>query len=284
MERCKDERFFDLLYLLKRWKGSRVINIHNTTVYLCYPIYDSWRSSYKVKVKLPFKPLLDYLHVKEAQETTPETESEGYGDLRLVCKGRIVEAEFLHSIAQVFILVCIHRIKPGEDHRLDYLEAWKRFFGRICSICDGITYPCILYLPYPSYNDPHLSYGKGVNKLDLWGKDTELQDIVRLVSSNKPYLLPFFYFAVKDPDKDNSPLKRIIPGIKQQGLQWRIRVSFRRRNLLYNCLKYLLYPYTLFCTGSDGIGGINSDHILYLFPDPLRVGCRKVYLVQDRKY
>ena len=58
------------------------------------------RGGDEVEVELALEPLLDDLHVEQAQEAAAEAEAEGDRALGLVGDGRVVEVELLERVAQ----------------------------------------------------------------------------------------------------------------------------------------------------------------------------------------
>ena len=51
--------------------------------------------------------------------------------LGLVGERRVVQAQLLHRVAQVLVLVGVDRVEPGEHHRLDLAEAGERLGRRV---------------------------------------------------------------------------------------------------------------------------------------------------------
>ena len=85
----------------------------------------------QVEVELALEPLLDDLHVQEPEEAAAEAEAERGRGLRLVEEGRVVEPQLLERVAQLRVLVGVHRVEPREHHRLDLLEAGQRLRRRL---------------------------------------------------------------------------------------------------------------------------------------------------------
>ena len=63
--------------------------------------------------------------MQEAEEAAAKTEAEGRARLGLVREGRVVQLELLEGRLQVFVVLGVDRIEPGEDHRLHFLEAFE---------------------------------------------------------------------------------------------------------------------------------------------------------------
>ena len=84
------------------------------------------RGGDQVNIELALEPLLHDFHVQQAEKSAAETEAQRDGIFRLVEKGGVIELQFAERVAQQFVIAGVHREKPGEDHRLDGLEAGKR--------------------------------------------------------------------------------------------------------------------------------------------------------------
>ena len=106
----------------------------------CHLVDDRRRGRDQVLVELALEPLLDDLHVQQAEEAAAEAEAERLADLGLVAQRRVVELELLERVAQLVVLARLGRVEAGEDLRLDLLEAraaprWRRpaLFGSFFS-------------------------------------------------------------------------------------------------------------------------------------------------------
>ena len=77
-------------------------------------------------VELALEPLLDDLHVQQAEEPAAEAEAERGRRFRLEEERRVVQPQLLQRVAQLRVLAAFDGIEPGEDHRLADLEPGKR--------------------------------------------------------------------------------------------------------------------------------------------------------------
>ena len=64
--------------------------------------------------------------MEESEEAATESESERERRLRFEHKGSVVELELLQRSAELFILVCLHRIHTRKDHRLHIFKTGDR--------------------------------------------------------------------------------------------------------------------------------------------------------------
>ena len=72
----------------------------------------------QVEVELALEPLLDDLHVEQAQEAAAEAEAERDRALRLEGEGGVVEVELLERLAQERVVLAADRVDAGEDEAL----------------------------------------------------------------------------------------------------------------------------------------------------------------------
>src|SRR3989454_2078844 len=93
----------------------------------------------QLKIELALQALLNNLHVQQAEKATAEAESERYRAFRLKEKRRIVEAKFVQRLAQLRVLVRVHGVEAGEDHRFDVFKAGQRLDGGVRVVGNGVA-------------------------------------------------------------------------------------------------------------------------------------------------
>ena len=94
-------------------------------------VLDRRRRRDEVEGELALEPLLDDLHVEQAEEAAAEPEAEGDGALRLVGERRVVEVELLERLAQERVVLAADRVDAGEDEALGLLVAGQRLGRRV---------------------------------------------------------------------------------------------------------------------------------------------------------
>ena len=77
---------------------------------------DIWSGLNQVDIAFIFEPLLDDLHVQEAQEPAAESESEGFAGLRGKLERRIIDREFFESFAKLGELLTIAGVQAAINH------------------------------------------------------------------------------------------------------------------------------------------------------------------------
>ena len=117
----------------------RAVDLLHHAVGRRHPVQHARRGRHQVHVELALEPLLDDLHVQQAEEPAAEPEAERDRRLRLVEERRVVQPQLLERVAQLGVLVPFDRIEPGEHHRLQLLEAGKRLERRPAALGDGVA-------------------------------------------------------------------------------------------------------------------------------------------------
>ena len=89
-------------------------------------VLDRRRRGDQLLAELALQPLLDDLHVEQAQEAAAEAEAEGDRALGLEAEAGVVEVELLHGVAQERVVGADDRVDAGEDEALGRLVAGQR--------------------------------------------------------------------------------------------------------------------------------------------------------------
>src|SRR5260370_38526900 len=71
-----------------------------------------------VEVRFPFEPLLDDLHVQQAEESATEAEAQGVARLRLELEAWIVEVARSERAAQLLEVLPIRWVESAINHAL----------------------------------------------------------------------------------------------------------------------------------------------------------------------
>ena len=93
-------------------------------------VLDRRRRGDQVEAELALEPLLDDLHVEQAEEPAAEPEPERHRALRLVREARVVEVQLLERLAEQRVVLAGDRVDAREDEALGGLVAGERRVGR----------------------------------------------------------------------------------------------------------------------------------------------------------
>ena len=135
------------------------------------PVDDRGRGGDEVEVVLALQPLLDDLHVQQAEEAAAEAEAERLRGLRLEGEGGVVEPQLLQRVAQVLVVGGVDRVDAGEDHRLDFLEAGERRVGRRRGVGDGVADLGVGDVLDVGDEKPDLARHQLLHRRAPWGRD-----------------------------------------------------------------------------------------------------------------
>ena len=141
------------------------------------------RGGDQVQLVLALQALLDDLHVQQAEKAAAEAEAKGDRTLRLEEEGGVVEAQLFQGVAQQRVLVRVHGVEAGEDHRLDVFKAGQLGCGGARVFGYGVADLGVAYV-----------LDGGGEEADLAGR--ELADLDRL-GHEHAHGLDFEGFAIR---------------------------------------------------------------------------------------
>ena len=104
MDGGQDERLFHVLDLLHRREQVGALDGDHVSADLVHPVDDGRGGGDQLKVELALQPLLDDLHVEQAEKAAAEAEAEGERGLGLVGEGGIIQLELGQRVAQLLVL------------------------------------------------------------------------------------------------------------------------------------------------------------------------------------
>src|SRR6185295_14265993 len=89
---------------------------------------------------LALEPLLDDLHVQQAEEAAAEPEAERHRAFGLEREARVVQMQLVERLAQQRIVLAAERVDAGEHEALGLLVPGERLLGRSCLGGEGVAY------------------------------------------------------------------------------------------------------------------------------------------------
>ena len=138
MKRLHD-RLADFLDDARVGQVRRIVDLHDFAARRQHLVNDARIRGDDVHVVLAAEPLLDDLHVQQAEEAAAETEAERDRAFRLIDEGRIVELQLADGRLEMLEVGGVDRINAAEDHRVDFLEAGQRLLRRMARVGDGVA-------------------------------------------------------------------------------------------------------------------------------------------------
>ena len=219
--------------------------------------------------------------MEEAQEPATKPEAEGRRVLRHEGERSVVQAELLHRVPQVRVVVGVGGEEAGEDHRLGLREAGQRLGRRASCLRDRVADARGVQVLDVRPEESDLSDRELCDRLPLGLQDPGLLDLGFEGRRHGADLHPRRESPVHDPDERGDAAVRVVPGIEDQRIERRLRIPGRGRHGRYDALEQLLDPDPLLGGGENSVSGRDADDLLDLFPRPLGLGRREVDLVDD---
>ena len=236
----------------------------------------------QVEVELAFEPLLDDLHVEQAQEPAAEAEAERDRALGLVGEARIVEVELLEGLAQQRVVLTAERIDPREDEALRLLVAGQWGGGRGTSVGQGVADLGIADVLESGCNVADLAGPQDRDRHELGPEHAQLEQLRLHPGGHQPDRVVGVERPGGQPDIDHDALVRVVVGIEDQALERRARIALGAGDPLDDGLEDGLDPDALLGAGEDDLLARDGQDVLELLDDHLGLGRWQVDLVDDR--
>ena len=165
--------------------------------------------------------------MQEAEEPAAEAEAERTGDFRLVVQRRVVETQLRERVAELLVVLRIHRKEPGEYPRLDLLEAREQARRRTVLERDGV--PDRRAIDLLDARDHEADVARAELLLDdrLGREAAEPVDMVAAAGGENADLVAALQAAVHDPHQRYHAHVVVEPGVDDERLQWRRAVAAR---------------------------------------------------------
>ena len=236
----------------------------------------------QVHVELALEPLLDNVHMEQAQETATKTEPQRGGRFRLEEERGVVETQFVERVAQLRVLVTFHWVQPREHHRLHFLEACERLGRWPGRLGNRIADLRIAHALDSGDHKPHFPDAQRVDHDRFWRENADLLHVVVSALRHQTNLRLRPHLAVDNPDEDDDAAIGIVPGIEDEGLERRRRIPRRRRHACDDGIEDLARADAFLRTREDGTPRIEANDVGDLAACLFRLGTREIDLVNDR--
>ena len=220
--------------------------------------------------------------MQKPQKSAPETESERDGRLRLKGKGRVVELELFKRVAQVGIFCAVLREDAGKDHRQHLAVARQRFGRGIGGVRDGIADRRIAHR-FDRRGDISDLAGKQLAARDKAGRahHAAFHNVEFRAGGHHADAHSRAHDAVFDTDIDDNAAVGVIVAVKDERLKRRVLVAARRGDIRYDALEHRMDVFARFGRDARRVHARNTNNVLDLLRDALRLGGRQVDFVDD---
>ena len=216
------------------------VDLDDVAAGLRHAVADGGRGDEQLEVELALEPLLHDLHVEQAEEPAAEAEAQGGRGLGLVEERRVVQAQLLEGVAQLGVLVRIHRVEPGEHHGLDFLEAGQGLRRRPLVVGQGVADGHFRDLLDAGDHESDLARGERFDGHGLGREDAQMLDFVGPAGGHQADLHLRLQLAVDDVDQDDHAAVLVEPGVEHERPHRALGIALRRRNAMDDRLQDLV--------------------------------------------
>ncbi|OQA43229.1 MAG: hypothetical protein BWY52_01948 [Chloroflexi bacterium ADurb.Bin325] len=211
---------------------DRAVDHHLAAVGQGHLVLDARRGEHQIQVVLALQPLLDDLHVEQAQEAAAEPIAERLARLRLKGQGRVVELELRQRIAQRQIIRRVARINAGEHHRLHGLVARQRLLRGVDPVRQGIAHPAVAHHLEPGRQIADLARFELARGPHVGAEHAHLQRLQVLAGGHELQGLARLDAAIDDPHIRHDALVGIVMAVEDERAQRLVALAVRRRHLM----------------------------------------------------
>ena len=196
-------------------------------------------------------------------------------------EGGVVEGEFVDGVAQVFEFGGVDGEEAAEHHRLRRFEARQRGVGALLLVGDGVADAGVADLFDRGGEEADFAGAEFVDIVHLRAEHAEAVDVVDGAGWHHRMRSPFLITPVDDADQDDDAEIAVIPAVDQHRLQRRVAVALGGGQAGDDGLQHFGDADAGLGRDTDGVGGVDADHVLDLFGHAVGLGGGQVDLVQD---
>ena len=231
----------------------RVVDGEHAAVAQPHPVLDGRRGGDQREPELALEPLLDDLHVEQAEEAAAEAEAERRRGLRLPHQRGVVEVELLERLLEFLDVLAVDREDAGEDHRRRLPVAGQRRGCGPLGVGDGVADPAVADVLDGGDDVADLA---GAQLLD-WGhhrpEHADLVDDEVAAAVHHPHAHPRLDGAVDDTDVDHDAAVDVVLAVEDQRLEGRVGIALGGRHPLHHRLEDVAGADALARTREDGL-------------------------------
>ncbi len=181
-------------------------------------VLDRRRRRDEVEAELALEPLLDDLHVEQAEEPAAEPEPERDRALRLVREARVVEVELLERLAQQRVVLAADGVDAGEHEALGLLVAGQRLARRPGLGRERVADLGLADVLEAGRDVADLAGDELLDRHELRPEDAELQRFREGAAGHQPDRLGRAQRAGGQPDVDDHALVGVVMAVEDEAL------------------------------------------------------------------
>ena len=256
-----DKRFFDAFGLYRVGKLGGIVHCDLIPIRgICNKAHVGHRGDHGL-VEFPLQSFLDDLHVEHTEKAATKTKTQRLGSFQFEGQGSIVQLQFVHAVAQLFKLICIHREDSREHHRFHFLKTPDHFGMWVVGQGDGIPHFYFLRVFYTGDNISYIArlHFRAFGHLHF--QDTHFIGFVFLARAYKFYFVAFFDRAIQDTVVDDDATKTIEHAVEDQRLQGCIGISFGGWYAGYDRVEYFVHTQAGTTAGMQDLLALAADQV-----------------------
>ena len=142
--------------------------------------------------------------------------------------------QFLQRSAQILIVLGLNGIHAREDHRFGFLETVNGFVAGARYMGDGVAHFHFRGSFDARYNITYIAGGNLLARGHVEFENTYLVRVVLLAGVDEAHLVARLHRAVHHLEISDDTAEGVENRVKNQTLQRRFRVAFRRRDALHD--------------------------------------------------
>ena len=280
-----DYRLFHIFDLRRIGHVGRIGQIHTGAVRLVYLVNNAGCRGHQIQIVFPLQPLLDDLQMEQSQKPAAEAKAQRHRGFRLVKQRCVVELELLQRIPQITVLGAVSRIHAAVHHGINLLVARQRLRTGTLIVRHRIAHPGISHILDAGRDVAHHSGGQLFTGDHLpRAKVAYFHHFLHSAGGHHADLRPPADSPFHHAAGNDDSFIGIVYRIENQGLQGRLRIPRRGRDLPHDLFQHRFHVLPGFCRNQRGVLGLYADDILNLIDDPLRLRAGQIDLVDHRKY
>ncbi len=220
--------------------------------------------------------------MEQPQESGAEAKAQRLRGLRLEGQRGVVQLQFIERVAQVAVVVGVHGIDSGEDHRLGVTVAGQRVGGRSGWVRNGVAHAAVMHRLQAGGNIPHFAGAQAGYGFHARRKDADFHRLHVHAGRHHAQRLARLDLAFHHAHIGDHALVGIVVRVEHQRAQGGLALVGWRRDFLDDGLQ----------DGFDVQPGLGRDaqHRFGLYPQQaadifghfVGTGGRQVNLIDDR--
>ena len=227
---------------------------------------DAGRGGHQVQVKLPLQPLLDDLHVQQAQKPAAEAVAQRHRRLRVKGEGGVVHAQLLQRVAQVVVIRAVGGVDAAEHHRRDLAIAGQGLVGRARRVGDGVAHAGVGHVLDGGGDVAHVAGIERVAGRIAGAERANLHHVKLAPRLHQAHAHAGRHGALHHAHKADRAAVVVIEGVEDQRLQGRAFVARGRGNVLDDGLQHVPAVFARLGGDERRLGSVQPDHVLdFLF-------------------